>query len=336
MHARISAIEYYLPDNCISNEDLQAEFPDYDFSNFEIKVGITKRCIVNQDETALDIAIYPCQKIFEKINKDEIDFLLYCTQSPDYFLPTTACILQNMLGLKKNIGAFDFNLGCSGYTYGLSVAKALVTSGQAKNVLLVTSETYSKYLHKKDRSNRSIFGDASTATLISQSETDDIGNFYFGTDGSGFDKLIVKNGAARNKYEQFAKEVEFGTNNVYTDNHLFMNGPEVFNFSIEVIPGFVKSILEKNQIDIQNIDQYIFHQANKFMLNILRQKLVIEEKKFYIGLSNTGNTVSNTIPIALKKYSEMKQDNVRERLMLVGFGVGLSWCGGIININNSL
>ena len=256
----IKAIEYYFPKNEITNQDLANLFPDYDFSKFEEKVGIKKRYWVTENETALDLAIKACEKIFEKLDKDSIDYILYCTQSPEYFLPTTACILQDKLGLKKDIGALDFNLGCSGYTYGLSLAKGLINSHQANNVLLVTSETYSKYLHPKDRSNRAIFGDAATATLISFSEEEKMGDFLFGTDGSGYDKLIVKNGCSRHELDKNPKEIMYGTDNIYTDNNLYMNGPEVFNFTNEVIPNFTKEILLKNNSNIEDINQFVFHQ----------------------------------------------------------------------------
>ena len=172
MGSEIKSIEYVYPKTKISNRDLALKFPDYDFSMFEKKVGIESRYWVNEGETALDLAVKACHKLFQRIEKETIDYILYCTQSPEYFLPTTACVLQDRLGLRKNIGALDFNLGCSGYTYGLSLAKGLIDSGQAKNILLVTAETYSKYLHEKDRSNRAIFGDAATATLISFSENE--------------------------------------------------------------------------------------------------------------------------------------------------------------------
>ena len=180
MGASIERIEYVFPKKKITNKDLQNEFPDYNFFKFEKKVGIESRYIVAEDETALDLAIKACEKLFAgNIDKSEIDFILFCTQSPEYFLPTSACILQDKLLLRKNIGALDFNLGCSGFTYGLSLAKGLIASNQAKKILLVTAETYSKFIHKKDRTNRSIFGDAAAATLISYSEQDNIGDFIY-------------------------------------------------------------------------------------------------------------------------------------------------------------
>lgn len=334
MGALIKAIEYVYPEQKISNEDLSRQFPDYDFSKFEDKVGISNRYWVRENETAFDLAKQACEKLFQKIDKAEVDYILYCTQSPEYFLPTTACILQNHLGLGKNIGALDFNLGCSGFAYGVSLAKGLIDSGQAKNVLLVTAETYSKYLHPKDRSNRAIFGDAAAATMISHSDEEQIGAFLFGTDGSGYDKLIVKNGCSRFPLDHEAAEISYGTDNVYTNNHLYMNGPEVFDFTNNVIPNFTKEILAKNNLTNETVNQFVFHQANAFMLNFMRKRLKIDSEKFYIDMEDGGNTVSCTIPIALKKYSQNIEGS--ENIVIVGFGVGLSWSGGVISIKNKL
>lgn len=331
----IKAIEYVYPENKVTNKDLQKRFTDYDFSKFEEKVGIKNRYWVGENETAFDLAVKACEKLLQNYDRQEIDYILYCTQSPEYFLPTTACILQNKLGIKKNIGALDFNLGCSGFTYGVSLAKGLISSGQVKNVLLVTAETYSKYIHQNDRSNRSIFGDAAAATLISYSnEEDGIGDFLFGTDGSGYNKLIVKNGASRFKYNPNSAEIIYGTDNTYTDNHLYMNGPDVFNFTSEVIPNFTKEIVEQNNLNIDQVDQFVFHQANAYMLNFMRKRLKISSDNFFIDLEDGGNTVSCTIPIALKKYSELI--NKESKIIIVGFGVGLSWSGGLVKIKNKL
>lgn len=335
MGAGIKAIEYVFPETEISNDFLQKEFPDYDFSKFEKKVGIKTRYVVNEEETALDLACKAANKLFENgIDKTKIDYVLYCTQSPEYILPTSACILQDRIGLNKNIGAFDFNLGCSGYTYGLSFAKALINSNQAKNVLLITAETYSKFIHKKDRTNRSIFGDAATATIIEFSNEELIGDFLFGTDGSGYDKLIIKNGGSKNKFDINCVTKDYGTGNQYTDNHLYMNGPEIFNFTASEIPKFTKEVLLKNKILKDEVQQYIFHQANAYMLNFMRKRIKVEPENFYINLEKGGNTVSCTIPIALKQYSQ----NIKsvENIILLGFGVGLSWSGGLIKLNKKL
>ena len=331
MGAQISAISYIFPKNKITNENLQKEFPDYNFSKFEKKVGILNRYVVEKGETALGLATEACEKLFHLIDKNNIDFLLYCTQSPEYFLPTTACLLAKNLKLPIGIGALDYNLGCSGYTYGLSLAKGLIESGQVKNVLLVTAETYSKYINPKDKSNRAIFGDAASATLITTSEQNYISQILFGTNGDGAEHLIVKNGCSY-PYDPEANEIVYGTDNIYTDNDLYMNGPEIFRFTTEQIPNFVLSILNNQNLEINDVDQYIFHQANSFLLNQIRIKLNIPKERFYINLADGGNTVSSTIPIALKRYLDQNQSSSSRKIMLVGFGVGLSWSGGIITI----
>jgi len=336
MKAQLKAIEYYLPYGISTNDDLSKEFPDYDFAGFQAKIGIRQRHIADKDETALDLAQKACEKMFTRFDRNDVDFILYCTQSPEYILPTTACLLQYRLNLRDSVGALDFNLGCSGYTYGLSLAKSLIASGLARNVLLVTAETYSKYINPLDRANRTIFGDAATASWISSSENEYMGKFIFGTDGSGFENLIVKNGAGRNRYDPNEFLNTYGTDNFYTDNNLYMNGPEVFNFTINRIPEHTRKVLEANSLELGKVSQFIFHQANAFMLDFLRKKLKIDRENFYIDLEYYGNTVSNTIPIALKDYSQSCKFVEPQQLVLVGFGVGLSWCGGAIQIVNQL
>ncbi len=260
-----------------------------------------------------DLGIKAAEKLFKEhnINKHEIDLLILCTQSPDYTLPTTACIIQDELGLPTTCGAFDFNLGCSGYIYGLSMAKGFIATSQAKNILLLTSETYSKYLDKKDKSNRSIFGDASSATLISDNGFAKIEDFVLGSDGSGAENLIVKNSGSKKNPKE--------------GKHLYMNGAEIFNFTLKNIPNLVNKTLEKHMIERHNVDYFILHQANKFMLNHLRKKIKIDTEKFYNSMEDVGNTVSSTIPIAI--YEAMKTNKVVKdsKVLLAGFGVGYSW-----------
>ncbi|RKE45384.1 3-oxoacyl-ACP synthase III family protein [Sphingobacterium detergens] len=337
MGVKIQALEYYLPTNKITNEMLQDRFPDYDFTKFESKVGIKSRYWANSEETALDLAEQACLKLFQVIDKTQVEYIVYCTQSPEYILPTTACLLQERLGLSRSVGAFDFNLGCSGYVYGLSLAKGLIESGQVSSVLLVTAETYSKYLNVEDRSNRAIFGDAASATFLVKSDQDGLRQFAFGSDGSGAEKLIIKNGGTKSSCVTNPEIRVYGSENQYTDNDLYMNGPEIFNFTTENIPDFTKKILEINKMELSDPDYFVFHQANSFMLDFLRKRIKIEKDKFYVNMSDSGNTVSNTIPIALKRLME-GLGNVESPLtvVIVGFGVGLSWAGGIIEIDNSL
>ena len=295
------------------------------------KVGVYTRHIAAADETAGDMAVKAAQKLFSEnnIEPSSIDFLLFCTQSPDYFLPSTSCIIQTRLGLRTDIGAFDYNLGCSGCIYGLAVAKGLIASGIAGNVLLLTSETYSKYLHVTDKSNRSIFGDGAAACLISSDGFAEIGEFSMGTDGSGAENLIVKTGASRHKKStgQSVTDIE---GHIWFDDYLYMNGGAIFNFTLEAVPAMMRQVYDKNKLQKDDVDYYVFHQANKFMLNTIRKVCGIPQDKFYINLENTGNTVSSTVIIGLKDCIDNKVITKGMTVMVTGFGVGLSWGGTIL------
>ena len=287
------------------------------------------------NETAGDLAEKAARRLFEEygISPSEIDFLLLCTQSPDYFLPSTACLLQHRLGIPVTSGAFDYNLGCSGCIYGLAVAKGLVSAGIARNVLLLTAETYSKYLHPSDKSNRSIFGDGAAACLISTDGFAEIGDFVCGTDGSGAENLIVKTGASKQrKPTGIFKEDEEG--HTWYDDYLYMNGGAIFNFTLETVPVLVRQLLDKSGSQKEEIDYFIFHQANKFMLNTIRKVCVLPKEKFYVSLENTGNTVSSTVLIGLKDCLLNGTIKAGMQVVVAGFGVGLSWGGTILKFSN--
>jgi 3-oxoacyl-[acyl-carrier-protein] synthase-3 len=322
---KISKIEYFLPEKILTNKDLEEQFPEWSSEKIEEKVGIKQRHIAAKEETVLDMAVKSSEKIFQDFDRNRVDFILFCTQSPDYFLPTTACILQDQLNLRKDIGALDFNLGCSGFVYGLAIAKGLLQSGIATCILLVTSEMYSKHLNFGDKANRSIFGDASASTIIELDKNAFDMKFVLGTDGSGAENLMVKKGA-------FKTDFEINENNDFPPENLYMNGPEIFNFTISQIPGLVKQTLSDNQMTLDEVDYFIFHQANAFMLNYLRKKTKIPTEKFYIGMSEIGNTVSATIPIALKDAKEQNLIKKGDKVFIAGFGVGYSWGATIIEI----
>ncbi|MBV8324692.1 ketoacyl-ACP synthase III [Chryseobacterium sp.] len=322
---KVSKIEYYLPETILTNADLEKEFPEWDSGRIKEKVGITQRHVASENETVLDLAVKSSEKLFEHYDKNKIDFILFCTQSPDYFLPTTACILQDKLGLRKNIGAVDFNLGCSGFIYGLAFAKGLIAAGIAKSILLVTSETYTKHIHPKDKGNRSIFGDASASTIVEAYEKGRDYQFCLGTDGSGAENLMVQKGAFRKKNEANPK-------NEFSPENLYMDGPEIFNFTIENIPGLVNETLAVNGLKIEDVDHFVFHQANSFILNYLRKKIKIPMEKFYIDMENTGNTVSATLPIALKNMMNNGVLKEGDKVLLAGFGVGYSWGATVLEI----
>ncbi len=328
--AYIKAIEYYLPENVLTNEEIAERFPEWSAEKVANKVGISERHIAAPDETATDLAFKAAEKLFTEhidIEKDSIDFLLLCSQSVDYKLPSSSCILQHKLGLKTSCGAFDFNLGCSGYEYGLAVAKGLIVSGIANNVLLITAETYTKYIHPEDKGNQTIFGDAATSTIISTDGFAKIGEFVLGSDGSGADTLIVRNGGSRNPYKNGKVAEDANGAPIYHDN-LYMDGGAIFNFTSEAVPVMVNQLLEKECLKQDDVDLWVFHQANKYMINYLRKLMCIDKDKFFVFMDKVGNTVSSTIPIALKEAQN--QNILHGNILLAGFGVGLSWGATVI------
>lgn len=326
--AAVRAIEYHLPERILTNEELASDFPGWSPEKIADKTGIQERRIAAPQECASDLAEAAARKLFSSgaCRPEEIDFILLCTQSPDYLLPTTACILQDRLGLPTSSGSLDYNLGCSGFVYGLSLAKGLIETGQAANVLLLTAETYSKFLHPEDRSVRPLFGDAAAATLVqARPEAPEdgmpwIGPFVFGTDGKGKDNLILPAGGARNTK----------TAQGLSPDHLYMNGPEIFTFTLRAVPRAVETVLQRAEITLEDVDLFVFHQANRYMLEHLRDKMKIPPEKFVVAMSHVGNTVSSTIPIALKEAVGRQQLPQGKRVMLVGFGVGYSWAATLI------
>lgn len=327
MKVYIKDIAYYLPTEVLTNEHIASQFPEWSADKVANKVGITERHIAAENETATDMAYQAAERLFTQgIDRNTVDFIILCTQSPDYFLPSSACILQDRLGLSKNCGAFDFNLGCSGYEYGLAIAKGLIVAGIAKNILLLTSETYTKYLHPQDKGNRTIFGDGASATLVSTEGFAEIGAVVVGTDGSGAENLIVRSLGAKNK-QLMADEHYDEDGTIISGDHLYMHGGNVFNFTTDVVPPMVDELLEKSNLQHDDVDLWVFHQANKYMINYLRKLLDIDKDKFYIFMEKVGNTVSSTIPIAL--YEARKENRLHGNILLAGFGVGLSW-GGVM------
>lgn len=314
--AVIVAIEYHLPERRLTNELLAAEFPEWGVAKIAEKTGIDTRHVAAADETSADLAFAAAKKLFAAghARPDDVDYVVFCTQTPDYPLPTSACLLQHRLGIPTSAGALDINLGCSGYVYGLSLCRALIESGQAKTVLFLTGETYTKLLSPEDKTVRTIFGDAGAATLVTAAETHaGIGPVVFGTNGAGGNNLICSRGGFRQGRA----------------HDLFMNGPEIFNFTLNVVPDTVDRLLVAAALKREDIVLFVFHQANRYMLDHLRRKLSLPAERFFVSMAHCGNTVSCTIPIALKDALDAGRIRRGDRLMLVGFGVGYSW-GGIL------
>ena len=323
-HAELGPIAVHLPEFVETNEMLAEQYPRWDLDLIAEKTGIQQRHIAAPEQTASDLAVLAAEKLIseQQIDRNEIDFVLLCTQTPDYPLPTTSCLIQDRLQLATRCGALDFNLGCSGYVYGLALADGLIQSGAAKKILLLTAETYSKYIDPEDRSLRTIFGDGATATLLTSVEERSLWGFQFGSDGSGGDMLLVADGGGRPEEDAIKPR-----HRKRWKSRLYMDGPSLINFTVEAIPHLVQEILDKNNLEDQDISHYLFHQATWKMLDQLRHRMNVDEQRLPIELADIGNTVSCTIPILIDRMRSRGSWRAESTNMLVGFRVGLSWAG---------
>lgn len=323
-HAQIGPIAVHFPSQVETSDVWAAAHPEWHVPELMEKTGIHCRYIAGPEETASDLAFKACTKLLSehRIDPTSIDYLLLCTQSPDYPLPTTACLLQDRLGMRTNSGALDFNLGCSGFVYGLGLAEGLIASGQCKRILLVTAETYTKYVDQDDRALRPIFSDAAAATLIEASTEQSLLGFEFGTDGKGADTLIVSDGGARPADQAIQPKRRRRWN-----SRLYMDGQSLMDFTVVAIPDLIRNILAKSQLSFEEIEFFLMHQATRKMLEMLQQALHVDSHRLPIRLANRGNTVSSTLPILIDDLRAEGAIRAGQNHLLVGFGVGWSWAG---------
>lgn len=334
MNAIITHIEYYLPEKIVSNNDLRNEFPQWDVDKIQTKSGVASRHIAEKDETALDLSIKACEKLFLKFDKNKIDGIIYCTQSPDYIMPSNSFLLQRHFELNEQLFCYDFNHACTGYIYGLMMANSFIKSGLAKNILLVTADTYSKYINPADRSTRVLFGDAAAVTIVEATNQVDKGiiDLEVATFGNGFDKFIIPAGGARMPQSpETSIPITDILGNVRTKNNIKMDGMAVWSFINSKVPDQIKGLLERNHLTVKDIDQIVFHQASLMTLDSLIKILNLEMDKVFINIHNLGNTVSASIPIALKDAMNSSRIKANDRILLSGFGVGLAYGTIIIN-----
>ena len=337
MSSIITHINYYLPKINYSNENLKNK---KSINSIIKKVGINKKFSAEENEYASDLAIKAVRNLINDYPdlRKSIDFLIFCTQSPDYILPSSSSKIQNEIFTDKKIGSLDISLGCSGFVYSLAVAQSFIHAGFSKKILIVTSDTYSKFINEDDISVRSIFGDAAVATIVSSTKKKNYRNFLpdFGTDGSGIFDLILP-GSGLKPVEKTNDEARSkGINKEFRENQLSMDGTKMFTFALKAVPKTINKVLKKNKIKIEEIDLFIFHQANQFMLESIQTKLDICKEKLYIGLSGKGNTTSSSIPLALYDAAVQKKLKTNTKVLLCGFGVGLSWATSIIQIDEKL
>lgn len=333
MNAIIKHIEYYLPERIVSNNDLRNEFPAWDLDKIQTKSGVASRHIAASGETALDLSIKACEKLFATYDKNEIDGIIYCTQSPDYIMPSNSFLIQRHFSLSENLFCYDFNHACTGYIYGLMMAHSYIRSGIAQKILLITADTYSKYINRADRSTRVLFGDGAAVSVIEATEKNEgIIDLQVATYGSGYDKFMIPAGGAR--LPQSAETaIPNGDlhGNIRSRNDIKMDGMAVWSFINSKVPDQIRGLLERNQLTLADIDLVVFHQASLMTLDSLIKILNLDMDKVFINISELGNTVSASIPIALKDAIDAGRIKTNQRILLSGFGVGLAY--GTILIN---
>lgn len=330
----ITAIEYELGSEALTYEDLETRFGAEVMKKVLSGTGIRDRRVAPRGICGSDLAFQAASRLIEKNNVDRtsIDLLVHCTQSPDYLIPTTACLLQDRLGLGKHCAAFDINLGCSQYVYGLSVVHSMITAGLVKRALLLTGDTMSQTVNPKDRALVPIMGDAGSATLL---EGVDKGSgflaFEFGTDGSGAQYLMIPaSGFRRPHSAETAVEATDAEGNTRSAENIYMNGAAIFHFAISVVPKMVNSLLAKLNLSMEQVDCILFHQANKYMLDYLVKKLKIPAEKTHFYVERTGNTSGSTMPGVLNDAILAGKIKPGAFVLLVVFGVGLSWSAAAI------
>lgn len=329
--AYINDFECLLGEEIITNAQLAKVFAEFSEEEIRRISGVDQRFSVGKDGLSSVFGAEVAEVFFErnKINRDEIDYLIFCTECPDYMAPATSCLVQSKLSLPTSIGTFDLSFGCSGYTYGLLMAKALVESGIASKVLFITADLPTQVITNRHPYLKFIFSDAASVTLISEEHTGyRIGNFAVGTDGRGEYSLQVSSSGfsmPRNidwYTDEYTKKLRGG--------EMTMVGEEVFRFSLKEVPRLVEQVLEKNNCSFNEIDLFIFHQASPIILKSLKRKLGIPDNKFFTNLVDVGNTVSASIPLCLKDAREKGIVKSDMKILIAGFGIGFSWSGTII------
>lgn len=334
MSVHIKHISWHLPEHPVTNDWLHQENPAWDMAKVEERAGVKTRYVAASDQTALDLAETACRKLFDEYDLDpkQVDGLIFCTQSPDYIMPPNACVLQKRLKLKEELFAFDFNLACSGYVYGLALARGLIVSGMASRLLLVNADTYSRYIHPKDRSTRVLFGDGAAVSLIEAVEDETgIVDMSCATSGRNFDAFMIPAGGCRTpSTEETRTAVVGGCGNVRSEENIHMEGMRILTFVNSKIPKQIRALLKKNELEVDDLDYLVFHQASKMALDSLIRILKLPPEKVPVNVDRIGNTVSASIPILLGEMMAAGKLAPGTRILMCGFGVGLSWGSAIL------
>lgn len=333
MGISIKAIEYYLPEIEVSNADLQLLHPTWDLNKVGEKSGVFSRHISAENETAFDLACKAIEKLFASgaVDKKEVDGIVFCTQSPDYIMPSNAFLVHKHFNFSNSVWSFDYNLACSGYIYGISICRGMIETRMAKKILLITADTYSKYINAGDRSTNVLFGDGAAVSLIEQSEASSVIDIQLASSGKEYESFYIPSGGCRIPKSDITKTIITDrSGNETTQENIQMNGFAVWKFISVTVPEQIKSLLANNNLSMKDIDFFGFHQASKLTLDSLIKALKLETRQTFSNLENIGNTVSASIPIALKQAEEQGKFKRGDLILLSGFGVGLSWGSAIL------
>lgn len=330
MAAAIRHISIALPEGVLSNDELARANPAWDMASAAERAGVVSRRISAPDETAFDLSVRACQRLLEEssLALANVDALLYCTQSPDYVMPGNAHLLHRALELGDGVLAFDYNLACSGYVYGLAFADSFITGGLASSVLLVTADTYSKHIHPGDRSARVLFGDGAAVTHLTAGDDGDarIVATDLRTHGRDFEKFYVPAGGMRlRSSEETRREYVDPNGNVRSQESIHMDGLGVWAWVNSVVPAHVRAFLDEHALTPEDVDLYVFHQASKITLDSIAKALEIPPEKMYVRMEDVGNLVSASIPVALRMALDDGSIESGDRVLLCGFGVGFSY-----------
>lgn len=334
MKAAICDIEIAIPKRVLDNAQLAEAFPKWDMDLVATRTGVRARRIAADDETALDLGEAACTALFERCPtlRDDVDILLFCTQTPDHPIPANACILHGRLGLRDRVGALDINLACSGFGYALGLARSLVESGGARNALIITADTYSKLVHARDRAVRPLFGDGAAATWIGPGDgASFVEDVMWGTRGAGYQAFCVPAGGFRTpRSPATCIETEDVSNNVRTPEHIHMKGKELLKFTSGIVPDQIRALLDKNDVRADDVALFVFHQASELVLDTLACRLNLRQEQVFRNLADVGNTVSASIPMALHAARASGALNKGDRVVVSGFGAGLSWASALL------
>lgn len=332
----ISALSAAIPRTVINNYEYTQYFPEEQVKDVVDKIGVFERRFVDETTCSSDLCYAAAEKLIadNEINREEIDLLVFLSQTPDYRMPATSILLQDRLGLPHSTIAFDITLGCSGFIYGLSVIYALMQQKGLRKALFLDGETRSKVYSPKDRRSAFLFGDGGIAALIERDEKFGKSYFSLNSDGSRGDLIMIKGGGYRypSSIETLKEKVVDEYGNIRNDEQGYMQGADVFNFVIREIPKDIKKVSEYIGFEVASLDYYIFHQANNFINSYLAKKLKLNVSKIPSTISKYGNTSSVSVPLTI--VSELQgQFDTPKRLLLSAFGVGMTWATGIITLD---